>query len=63
MLALAALFTGGHVALPGLIAATGGTTNSAASVEFTLEWTVLAAAALAGAVFGACRFRGHTHEA
>ncbi|MFH5821146.1 hypothetical protein [Georgenia sp. AZ-5] len=57
-LALMALFTGGSVALPGLINAAGGMTNGAASVEFTVGWVVLAAAAAAGALFEVLRTRG-----
>lgn len=63
MLTVTALLTGGHVSLPGLIEATGGRTNGAASVEFTLGWTVLAAAAVTGAAFEARRARGRTHGA
>jgi hypothetical protein len=55
ILALTALFSGGSHALPGLIDAAGGTTNGAASVEFTLGWVVLAAAAAAGAAIEAAR--------
>ena len=61
ILTMTALLTGGHVSLPGLIEATGGTTNDAASVEFTLGWTVLAAAAVTGAAVEARRTRGPTH--
>ncbi len=63
MLTVTALLTGGHVRLPGLIEATGGTTNGAASVEFTLEWAVLAAAAVTGAALKARRTRSRTHGA
>ncbi|NVC25168.1 hypothetical protein E7Z53_17230 [Kocuria salina] len=63
MLTVTALLTGGHVNLPGLIEATGGTTNGAASVEFTLGWTALAAAAVIGASFEARRTRSRTHGA
>lgn len=63
VLALTALFTGGHVALPGLITAPGGTTNSAASVEFNLGWTVLAAAALVGAGVAVTRAHGRRRGA
>lgn len=57
ILALTALFSGSSLALPGLIEAAGGTTNGAASVEFTLGWVVLAAAAAAGAALEAMRVR------
>ena len=63
MLTMTAMLTGGHVSLPGLIEATGGTTNGAASVEFTLGWTALAAAAVIGASFEARRTRSRTHGA
>jgi hypothetical protein len=46
VLILVALGTGATLGVPGLVSAVGGTTNGAGSVEFTLGWTVLVAAAV-----------------
>lgn len=49
---LLALSAGGYVvAVPGHLEATGGTANGAASVEFTIKWSVLSLAAVAGVLF------------
>ncbi|WP_298590641.1 hypothetical protein [uncultured Kocuria sp.] len=48
VLVLVSLVTGATLDVPGLVSAVGVTTNGASSVDFTLGWTVLVAAAVLG---------------